>query len=156
MSILVPPFCWNYIYILLIWCVYPSDLQVRNLVFSILPKDTSANGRSAWKNLKILKYAYSVCQSDNSWSKMHQPVSLSTETPLKDVEDTASSSHLSSDLASSLFKYWGHDLGPESRRVALKKFRYYGYNGYLSDRMSLTRPIPDLRPDGSVSQSVHC
>uniref|UniRef100_A0A3Q3XB75 Polypeptide N-acetylgalactosaminyltransferase n=1 Tax=Mola mola TaxID=94237 RepID=A0A3Q3XB75_MOLML len=53
-----------------------------------------------------------------------------------------------SDPASSLFQHWGHDLGPESRRVALKKFRYYGYNGYLSDRISLTRPITDLRPDG--------
>lgn len=52
---------------------------------------------------------------------------------------------------SSLFVRWGHDLGPESRRVALKKFQYYGYNGYLSDRLSLARPIPDLRPDGSVT-----
>ncbi|XP_018559687.1 polypeptide N-acetylgalactosaminyltransferase 18 [Lates calcarifer] len=69
------------------------------------------------------------------------------ETPLKDGEDAASSSDLASDPASSLFKHWGHDLGPESRRVALRKFRYYGYNSYLSDRISLTRPIPDLRPD---------
>ncbi|KPP67991.1 polypeptide N-acetylgalactosaminyltransferase 18-like, partial [Scleropages formosus] len=27
-------------------------------------------------------------------------------------------------------------------------FRYYGYNGYLSDRLALDRPIPDFRPDG--------
>ncbi|KAG7274846.1 hypothetical protein CRUP_038819 [Coryphaenoides rupestris] len=31
--------------------------------------------------------------------------------------------------------------------AALRKFQYYGYNGYLSDRVSLTRPIPDYRPD---------
>nr|WJK44493.1 forkhead box protein [Lateolabrax maculatus] len=72
-----------------------------------------------------------------------------TETPQKDGEDSASSS----DSASSLFDRWGHDLGPESRRVALQKFRYYGYNGYLSDRISLTRPIADLRPDGCRNMS---
>ncbi|XP_051545761.1 polypeptide N-acetylgalactosaminyltransferase 18a isoform X2 [Myxocyprinus asiaticus] len=65
------------------------------------------------------------------------------EKPLKDGEDTA---YLS--LSGSLFARWGHDLGPESRKVALKKFQYYGYNSYLSDRLSLDRTIPDLRPDG--------
>ncbi|KAI4885976.1 hypothetical protein NFI96_033058, partial [Prochilodus magdalenae] len=56
---------------------------------------------------------------------------------------------------SRLFSRWGHDLGPESRRVALQKFQYYGYNGYLSDRLSLDRAIPDLRPDGCRNISYH-
>ncbi|KAM6926887.1 polypeptide N-acetylgalactosaminyltransferase 18-like [Lycodopsis pacificus] len=73
------------------------------------------------------------------------------ETPQKDGEDAASSSDSAS--SSSLFDHWGHDLGPESQRVALRKFRYYGYNGYLSDRISFTRPIPDLRPDGCRNMS---
>lgn len=49
---------------------------------------------------------------------------------------------------SSLFAHWGKELAPDNRRVALKMFQYYGYNSYLSDRLSLDRPIPDLRPDG--------
>ncbi|XP_068579749.1 polypeptide N-acetylgalactosaminyltransferase 18a isoform X1 [Cebidichthys violaceus] len=73
------------------------------------------------------------------------------ETPQQDGEDAASSSASSS--SASLFDHWGRDLGPESRRVALRKFRYYGYNGYLSDRISFTRPIPDLRPDGCRNMS---
>ncbi|XP_075898868.1 polypeptide N-acetylgalactosaminyltransferase 18a [Nelusetta ayraudi] len=74
--------------------------------------------------------------------------------PVRDGEDAASSSDSASDSsASSLFEHWGRDLGPESRRVALKKFRYFGYNGYLSDRISLTRPIADLRPDGCRNMS---
>ncbi|KAL4622934.1 polypeptide N-acetylgalactosaminyltransferase 18-like [Arapaima gigas] len=49
---------------------------------------------------------------------------------------------------SSLFARWGRGLGPEGRRAALMQFQYYGYNGYLSDRLALDRPIPDFRPDG--------
>ncbi|KAG8541037.1 hypothetical protein GDO81_029835, partial [Engystomops pustulosus] len=49
---------------------------------------------------------------------------------------------------SSLFAHWGQDLSPEHRRVALKQFQYYGYNAYLSDRLPLDRPLPDLRPAG--------
>ncbi|XP_059391886.1 polypeptide N-acetylgalactosaminyltransferase 18-like isoform X2 [Carassius carassius] len=72
---------------------------------------------------------------------VNQHIQELPEKPLK--EDTADQT-----LSDSLFAHWGHDLGPESRKVALKKFQYYGYNGYLSDRLSLDRAIPDLRPDG--------
>ncbi|XP_021400532.1 polypeptide N-acetylgalactosaminyltransferase 18 isoform X2 [Lonchura striata] len=47
---------------------------------------------------------------------------------------------------SSLFAHWGQELSPESRRLALKQFQYYGYNAYLSDRLPLDRALPDLRP----------
>ncbi|XP_023680315.1 polypeptide N-acetylgalactosaminyltransferase 18-like isoform X3 [Paramormyrops kingsleyae] len=65
------------------------------------------------------------------------------ETPQKPDEGGGSS--LSD---SSLFTRWGRDLSPDGRRTALMQFQYYGYNGYLSDRLALDRPIPDLRPDG--------
>lgn len=67
-----------------------------------------------------------------------------TETPLKG-EDVLGDKSFSD---SSLFAHWGQELSADSRRVALKMFQYYGYNGYLSDRLSLDRAIPDLRPDG--------
>uniref|UniRef100_A0A8C7J4X8 Polypeptide N-acetylgalactosaminyltransferase n=1 Tax=Oncorhynchus kisutch TaxID=8019 RepID=A0A8C7J4X8_ONCKI len=66
------------------------------------------------------------------------------ETPLKG-EDVLGDKSFSD---SSLFAHWGQELSADSRRVALKMFQYYGYNGYLSDRLSLDRAIPDLRPDG--------
>ncbi|KAK3564115.1 hypothetical protein QTP86_007626 [Hemibagrus guttatus] len=74
-----------------------------------------------------------------------------TERPQKD-RDNAADLSLSD---SPLFLRWGHELGPESRRVALHKFQYYGYNAYLSDRLSLDRAIPDLRPDGCKNISYH-
>ncbi|KAK1799232.1 hypothetical protein P4O66_006709, partial [Electrophorus voltai] len=66
------------------------------------------------------------------------------ETPLRG--DSGQVDHSFSD--SSLFSHWGQELSPESRRVALKMFQYYGYNGYLSDRLAMDRPIPDYRPEG--------
>lgn len=69
-----------------------------------------------------------------------------TESPLKGDDNQEDRSFADS----SLFNHWGQDLGPESRRVALKMFQYYGYNGYLSDRLSMDRPIPDYRPNGWV------
>uniref|UniRef100_A0A8C7QPE8 Polypeptide N-acetylgalactosaminyltransferase n=1 Tax=Oncorhynchus mykiss TaxID=8022 RepID=A0A8C7QPE8_ONCMY len=72
---------------------------------------------------------------------------------IQEVPQKGSDEKVESLSDSSLFVRWGHDLGPESRRVALKKFQYYGYNGYLSDRLSLARPIPDLRPDGCRNMS---
>lgn len=68
----------------------------------------------------------------------------SPETPAKGQDAQVDTSFSDS----SLFSHWGQDLSPDERRVALKMFQYYGYNGYLSDRLSLERPIADLRPDG--------
>lgn len=67
-----------------------------------------------------------------------------TETPLR--SDSNQEDRSFSD--SSLFSHWGQDLNSESRRVALKMFQYYGYNGYLSDRLPMDRAIPDYRPEG--------
>ena len=68
---------------------------------------------------------------------------LSPEAPAKPEEAEAEPF-----TDSSLFAHWGQDLSPEGRRVALKQFQYYGYNAYLSDRLPLDRPLPDLRPSG--------
>ncbi|TTD32924.1 Polypeptide N-acetylgalactosaminyltransferase 18 [Bagarius yarrelli] len=68
----------------------------------------------------------------------------SSETPLK--SDSNQEDRSFSD--SSLFRHWGQDLNSESRRVALKMFQYYGYNGYLSERLAMDRAIPDYRPEG--------
>ncbi|KAA0724455.1 Polypeptide N-acetylgalactosaminyltransferase 18 [Triplophysa tibetana] len=87
--------------------------------------------------LKVMKQTY--CALDSNKNRLNR----FGEKPLKDGDDTADPS-----LSDTLFAHWGHDLGPESRKVALRKFQYYGYNGYLSDRLSLDRAIPDLRPDG--------
>nr|XP_031537056.1 polypeptide N-acetylgalactosaminyltransferase 18 isoform X2 [Vicugna pacos] len=65
------------------------------------------------------------------------------ETPVKPEEAEAEPF-----TDSSLFAHWGQELSPEGRRVALKQFQYYGYNAYLSDRLPLDRPLPDLRPSG--------
>ncbi|CAB1420174.1 unnamed protein product [Pleuronectes platessa] len=118
------------------WELSPSNVQTQR---------TSSRTNTRWG--KDLRDPAPCCQS-HSHLLLHPADKEESYTPLKDGEDLASSSALASDPALSLFKHWGHDLGPESRRVALKKFRYYGYNGYLSDRLSLTRPIADLRPDG--------
>ncbi|XP_051884813.1 polypeptide N-acetylgalactosaminyltransferase 18-like [Pristis pectinata] len=66
------------------------------------------------------------------------------ESPQKQEEDTDAESVSDSPL----FAHWGRHLPVETRRIAWKKFQYYGYNSYLSDQLPLDRPIPDLRPDG--------
>ncbi|KAI1903886.1 hypothetical protein AGOR_G00000030 [Albula goreensis] len=75
------------------------------------------------------------------------------ETPQKAGDNAAVELVAESFSDSSLFSRWGQGLSPETRRVALKKFQYYGYNSYLSDRLPLDRPIPDLRPDGCRNSS---
>ncbi|XP_064922273.1 polypeptide N-acetylgalactosaminyltransferase 18 isoform X4 [Columba livia] len=71
------------------------------------------------------------------------PVTEVAEAPPKPEENPAEAF-----TDSSLFAHWGQDLSPENRRIALKQFQYYGYNAYLSDRLPLDRPLPDLRPNG--------
>lgn len=129
-----------------------SKLKAANLL--IPAAKYQANG-AAFVPLTTDAGKQSVSQSSGSFISSSSCVS--TEAPQKDGETAASSyaADSASDSASLLFHRWGHDLGPESRRVALKKFRYYGYNSYLSDRISLTRPIPDLRPDRSVKLMTH-
>ncbi|KAG7253651.1 hypothetical protein CRUP_001725, partial [Coryphaenoides rupestris] len=45
---------------------------------------------------------------------------------------------------SSLFAHWGQELSPESRRTALKLFQYYGYNSYLSDRLTPSHLLKEI------------
>ncbi|KAG7327207.1 hypothetical protein KOW79_008813 [Hemibagrus wyckioides] len=71
------------------------------------------------------------------------------ETPLKSDSNQEDRSFADS----SLFSHWGQDLNSESRRVALKMFQYYGYNGYLSERLPMDRAIPDYRPEGCKNMS---
>ncbi|VTJ53548.1 Hypothetical predicted protein [Marmota monax] len=73
----------------------------------------------------------------------HQAAAPRAEAPAKPEEAEAEPF-----TDSSLFAHWGQELSPEGRRVALKQFQYYGYNAYLSDRLPLDRPLPDLRPSG--------
>uniref|UniRef100_A0A8C1VBW7 Polypeptide N-acetylgalactosaminyltransferase n=1 Tax=Cyprinus carpio TaxID=7962 RepID=A0A8C1VBW7_CYPCA len=80
---------------------------------------------------------------------LNRPLRHSLVSPLKGDDNQLDRSFSDS----SLFNHWGQDLGPESRRVALKMFQYYGYNGYLSDRLSMDRPIPDYRPEGCKNMS---
>uniref|UniRef100_A0A673MMZ5 Polypeptide N-acetylgalactosaminyltransferase n=1 Tax=Sinocyclocheilus rhinocerous TaxID=307959 RepID=A0A673MMZ5_9TELE len=84
-----------------------------------------------------------------SWKRQPSLSLTLTESPLKGDDNQLDRSFSDS----SLFNHWGQELGPESRRVALKMFQYYGYNGYLSDRLSMDRPIPDYRPEGCKNMS---
>ncbi|KAH0502821.1 Polypeptide N-acetylgalactosaminyltransferase 18 [Microtus ochrogaster] len=76
-------------------------------------------------------------------AKLYRYLSHHPEAPAKPEEAEAEPF-----TDSSLFAHWGQELSPEGRRVALKQFQYYGYNAYLSDRLPLDRPLPDLRPSG--------
>lgn len=46
---------------------------------------------------------------------------------------------------SALFKSWGGNLSKEDQKEAQALFLSYGYNGFLSDRLPLDRPLPDTR-----------
>ncbi|XP_068193173.1 probable polypeptide N-acetylgalactosaminyltransferase 8 isoform X2 [Antennarius striatus] len=45
-----------------------------------------------------------------------------------------------------LFRTWGNELSEEEQKEAQMLFQRYGYNVFLSDRLSLNRVIPDTRP----------
>ncbi|KAK3561837.1 hypothetical protein QTP86_017051 [Hemibagrus guttatus] len=74
---------------------------------------------------------------------------MDRKTPLKSDSNQEDRSFADS----SLFSHWGQDLNSETRRVALKMFQYYGYNGYLSERLPMDRAIPDYRPEGCKNMS---
>ncbi|XP_043943492.1 probable polypeptide N-acetylgalactosaminyltransferase 8 [Protopterus annectens] len=49
---------------------------------------------------------------------------------------------------SALFIKWGDNLTDAEQIKAQDLFEKYGYNAFLSNKMSLQRPIPDTRPSG--------
>ncbi|XP_044281453.1 polypeptide N-acetylgalactosaminyltransferase 18 isoform X3 [Varanus komodoensis] len=107
---------------------FPMNLNI----FTI--KQTEPNSKSVLLQLVLLLVRF---------LQKKPKVKLTLEAPLKPEENPAEAF-----TDSSLFAHWGQDLSPENRRIALKQFQYYGYNAYLSDRLPLDRPLPDLRPNG--------
>ncbi|TSS60376.1 Polypeptide N-acetylgalactosaminyltransferase 18 [Bagarius yarrelli] len=103
--------------------------------------------------LQVLQIDFVSQQQEEHFLSHHIPaLFVQSDERLQKDRDNAADLSLSD---SPLFSRWGRDLGPESRRVALRRFQYYGYNAYLSDRLSLDRDIPDLRPDGCRNISYH-
>lgn len=47
---------------------------------------------------------------------------------------------------SPLFRKWGGGLTEEEQKEAERLFQKYGYNAFLSNRLPLSREIPDTRP----------
>lgn len=47
---------------------------------------------------------------------------------------------------SPLFRKWGVGLTEEKQKDAERLFQKYGYNAFLSDKLPLSREIPDTRP----------